>query len=771
MGKVGRNVQCPCGSGKKYKRCCGLASGAVGTYTLAQRELAIRALHAFADRPEWLHERLEAIEELWGDYEDRFDELDEGWREVIDGVESAWLWFDHPLADGRSIAESFAASADWLDGGARAWLRQASASVMRLYEVMDARPGVSVTLRDLVDGGDPLVVSERTLSRSVSRGQAIAARVVRAGASGRPELELSVLPISLFVLDDLVDELKEWRDAHRRAHPSEPPAAFWKLTPPLICDVWASALLDPVIPRLANTDGEPLVWSVVQFDVVDAAALRRALDAVDWLASDGEGGWSWDANVGRADAKVMGSLQMDGAKLVLECNSVERAERGRALVEDAAGAAIRFVVTSHEDLQAAAQRSMRSGQPAPSTAPEADIPPEVVEELTLDYYARHYRSWVDERIPALGGQTPREAAGSADRRDAVIGLIRGLEGRYQDALRSGQPAYDPSWMWEELALAPASVDLPPPLAHERLTEGRPKLAEAARRLAERVRARPGFDERHTLVTSDDLATDLDLRRLGALDEASTGIGPWLVDFELHRRKTFWVDRALTWQLAHTDLDVCASELRLPFASFAVVFTDRHALSLAERLVAKVRPNSPVAGHFARVVTVYVAGRADAGMRLHVAVDALGADPPEVITHDLAPDARVGAVAGSSPQPPLPGLLHLVASAILYATLPGAPRDARGGRDPARTAPPREDTPYTSDAVYYLPGAITISRLRRLQELERAPGGRQLLHRFLVRGHWRRPNPKWKDQSPRWIEPYWKGPDIGAVIERAYKLKP
>ena len=33
------------------------------------------------------------------------------------------------------------------------------------------------------------------------------------------------------------------------------------------------------------------------------------------------------------------------------------------------------------------------------------------------------------------------------------------------------------------------------------------------------------------------------------------------------------------------------------------------------------------------------------------------------------------------------------------------------------------------------------------------------------------DPSWKDQHPRWIRPFWKGPDIASVIERAYQMKP
>ncbi len=59
----------------------------------------------------------------------------------------------------------------------------------------------------------------------------------------------------------------------------------------------------------------------------------------------------------------------------------------------------------------------------------------------------------------------------------------------------------------------------------------------------------------------------------------------------------------------------------------------------------------------------------------------------------------------------------------------------------------------------------------MQELERVPDGRTILRRFMVRGHWRRAAADWADQHMRWIQPYWKGPDMATIIERTYKLKP
>jgi hypothetical protein len=38
-------------------------------------------------------------------------------------------------------------------------------------------------------------------------------------------------------------------------------------------------------------------------------------------------------------------------------------------------------------------------------------------------------------------------------------------------------------------------------------------------------------------------------------------------------------------------------------------------------------------------------------------------------------------------------------------------------------------------VFFLPGRIPISQLRRLQQAEREPRGGELMARFMVRGNW------------------------------------
>jgi hypothetical protein len=570
---------------------------------------------------------------------------------------------------------------------------------------------------------------------------------------------------------------------------------LYKTLAPFFHDIWAGAYLAPHVPELKTTDGEDVIPTSIRFDVLDAAALSRALDGHAELERDGDDdgdGWLWSGNNQHGKPTLLGHITRHGDRLELRTQSVERGVRGRALLESAGGDALRHRVTSHENLQRAVQdglrgRYLRGDHAAERTSSEAELPDGVSEALILAHYATHYRAWVDEPVPALAGMTPRQAAADPKRRAGVIDLVHGLLAIYQGALRQREPAYDPSWMWAELGLVDGeAVRHPPPLAHERVAQQVPGSGELARSVAERLRREPGFDDASTTCSREAEAIDLEIQRYVRADgSAAAPYVRLMVNVELHRRKTFWVDEALAYMLDQTELEVAGRELRVPFAAFGLVFTDRHMLSLAERMLA-MQDGCPLAGQLLRIATVYVVEQQRAGARtLEVcfALDALGADLPVLVRHEIplvdgAPvSAYLDAVAPPlqiDPPPPdtspIRGLLRTTINAILYATSASVAPERRVAPSPtsrSRPAPPV----FSSDEVYFLPGTIDISRVRKLQELERAPDGRALLRRHMVRGHWRRAQPQWADQRLRWIEPYWKGPDMAGIIEHAYRLKP
>ncbi|MGH7263494.1 MAG: hypothetical protein ACREMB_01405, partial [Candidatus Rokuibacteriota bacterium] len=72
--------------------------------------------------------------------------------------------------------------------------------------------------------------------------------------------------------------------------------------------------------------------------------------------------------------------------------------------------------------------------------------------VAAEFYERHYRAWPDTPLPALGGRTPREAAGLEALRPRLVALLEDFESRAERQRRAGHPAHDVGWLWDELRL-------------------------------------------------------------------------------------------------------------------------------------------------------------------------------------------------------------------------------------------------------------------------------------------------------------------------------
>ena len=144
--KIGRNDPCPCGSGKKYKKCC---SGKTGlSFTKEDRWSALSTLKRFAQEVMGPEVR-EAFIDFYGPHEDQLEDLDQHWYDLSSQVFDMWLLFDHEPPTGTRIVDIFLDVDPPVSPGEREYLSRVRDTVLRLYEVEDARPGVSLTLRDL----------------------------------------------------------------------------------------------------------------------------------------------------------------------------------------------------------------------------------------------------------------------------------------------------------------------------------------------------------------------------------------------------------------------------------------------------------------------------------------------------------------------------------------------------------------------------------------------------------------------------------------------
>ena len=104
-GKISRNDPCPCGSGKKYKKCCGANEAVAITHLLEQEidELQKQILHyAFTHYDVELEENFEFVEE---DILIPNDEI----REFYFFLSAIWFTLYEQFEDGKTILEKFIA--------------------------------------------------------------------------------------------------------------------------------------------------------------------------------------------------------------------------------------------------------------------------------------------------------------------------------------------------------------------------------------------------------------------------------------------------------------------------------------------------------------------------------------------------------------------------------------------------------------------------------------------------------------------------------------
>ena len=64
----------------------------------------------------------------------------------------------------------------------------------------------------------------------------------------------------------------------------------------------------------------------------------------------------------------------------------------------------------------------------------------------------HYHKWVDEKIPALDGKTPREAAKSIDSREKLVQLLKDIEYTEEQKRLAGEYWYDVNKLRRELGV-------------------------------------------------------------------------------------------------------------------------------------------------------------------------------------------------------------------------------------------------------------------------------------------------------------------------------
>ena len=72
--------------------------------------------------------------------------------------------------------------------------------------------------------------------------------------------------------------------------------------------------------------------------------------------------------------------------------------------------------------------------------------------MMTQYYKEHYRKFLDDKVPALGGVTPRNAAKDPARRPHLVELMKGHINNNDRLAQDNGVTIDIDWVLRELNL-------------------------------------------------------------------------------------------------------------------------------------------------------------------------------------------------------------------------------------------------------------------------------------------------------------------------------
>lgn len=368
FAEAGRNDPCPCGSGRKYKACCGQRPGG-----------------SLARRAPWLVEKLWTFLMRAGQREvaERFAELLDP-NEDDDSLHP--LAFDLAMFDGGVLRAYVEQRGALLPEDERQLARSWVESQRAVYRVVRWHDG-QATLQP-IDGGEAVTASVAGGATEDVVGSYVLARVVH--DSTEPMLFWAPAMIGATRRPDLEDLVAE----------GDPDALARAFSPGV---------------RLVNAEGDPSVMCTTVYAVDDEEAAVGALRGLG-LREDAHGQFSeWITIDGKPWQR--GQVRVGLAHVRLDTNGEARMDELRDRVECVlSDAALLF------DSRLPPEVGMDDYQRF--FIPRAPIEHSAADRAAMaEFLAEAEREWCDESIAALGGLTPRQAAANPEARGGLDALL------------------------------------------------------------------------------------------------------------------------------------------------------------------------------------------------------------------------------------------------------------------------------------------------------------------------------------------------------------
>jgi hypothetical protein len=453
--KIGRNAPCPCGSGKKYKKCC-LNKTVAPPEELQYRRLSeihdmlLPKLVAYGEKVFGAIAPQVALTEFlaWPDYEEGPDEatMDRAAHLFWPWYVFNWEYFASDDVDqlvsgpeDTTIAELFLhkKKIDPKSPEGR-FLTAANRSPYSFHEILSVDAGHTVNIRDVLTGREALV-QERRGSEFMQKGDLIFGRAVQ---MDDVSMFMGLSPYKM--PPRMIPEVIQFRRAFagRRGLLSMDDLYAWDLE---IRELyWNFDQRLHSAPEVVNTDGEPMEFHKLIYDIDSAEhavknlanlSKTESLNDIQAAAEKDKKGnikratFSWSRmgnpkNPGMSNT-ILGTIEVEKGRLTVSVNSAQRARVVRAKIEKRLAEKARFRFDEISDMDA--MMGQKGEHDHSDLSREEPLSHPEVRAHIEQMLRQHWKEWVDHRIPLLGNKTPRQAVKTKDGRESVEALLMDSE--------------------------------------------------------------------------------------------------------------------------------------------------------------------------------------------------------------------------------------------------------------------------------------------------------------------------------------------------------
>lgn len=452
--KISRNDQCPCGSGKKYKKCC-LPKAEAQDFAYRRISQTFQGLTGklmtFAENALGKDTIEAAVEEflVWDEDFTATISLEELSDLFFPWALYAWYMTEPDLEElevkislpaDTTIAELYMQKkAKKIDSLELKILQAINRPVFSFQEVTGVIPDSGFSCTDILTG-QTHNVTDHSASEILEIGDIFFCAISRVDDI---EMLMGASPIRfpLSWKTDVIDLRTSIKEDHSKLT-TEDEYEYDAEIRELFLAMYAAAF-NP--PALTNTDGDPLALHTLHYaipsagEAFDALCHLSAPESKESLLEDAAFAESgelaavtipWirlETSEGEpSPSTVLGNILIDEGTMTIDVNSERRAQAIRDIITAAMGDRAQFKTDNVKSLIAPPEDADDHDENLPALHEAAMQNPSVREHLEKMHF-EHWKKWVDEAVPALGNETPREAVKSPDGREKVEAILRGAE--------------------------------------------------------------------------------------------------------------------------------------------------------------------------------------------------------------------------------------------------------------------------------------------------------------------------------------------------------